>query len=98
MGPPCRWKPVIMSPPPATPTPGPRPLIARSVGLTVALSLTGVADALGGSSTVECAAQFGPGITNYPVGVIPSAAIAVPSIRPLDNHGAITCLICHDMR
>lgn len=85
----------MTSSPPAIPTPDPRPLLVRSVGLTVALLLAGVTDTLGGSSTVERTAQFGPGITNHPVGVIPSAAIAVPSSWPLDNRGAITCLTCH---
>lgn len=85
----------MMSPLPATPTPGPRPSSAASVGLTVALSLTGVAAALGGSSTVPNTLQFGPGSTNHPVGVIPSTAVTVPSSWPVDNRGAITCLTCH---
>ena len=37
----------------------------------------------------------GPGVTNHPVGVIPSNAITVPADWPLDPDGSITCLTCH---
>jgi len=39
--------------------------------------------------------ESGPGIANHPVGMIPSAAVTVPSDWPLDSTGAMTCLTCH---
>jgi predicted CXXCH cytochrome family protein len=40
--------------------------------------------------------RHGPGVTNHPVGVLPSSAVRVPGGWPLDRYGAITCLTCHE--
>lgn len=37
----------------------------------------------------------GPGVSNHPVGVMPSAAIQIPEGWPLDASGSLTCTTCH---
>ncbi len=37
----------------------------------------------------------GPGITNHPVGIIPSEVVAIPPDWPLDDRGAVMCITCH---
>ena len=37
----------------------------------------------------------GPGVSNHPVGVIPSSAIRIPRGWPLAPDGSITCTTCH---
>ncbi|MCK4658260.1 MAG: cytochrome c3 family protein [Phycisphaerae bacterium] len=37
----------------------------------------------------------GPGVTNHPVGVVPSASMRIPADWPVGSDGAITCLTCH---
>lgn len=37
----------------------------------------------------------GPGVSNHPVHVVPSADIEVPEGWPVDTNGSITCLTCH---
>ncbi|MCP4250995.1 MAG: hypothetical protein GY778_28490 [bacterium] len=39
--------------------------------------------------------RYGPGVTNHPVHVVPSAAIDVPADWPLEAEGTIGCLTCH---
>lgn len=38
---------------------------------------------------------LGPGASNHPVKIVPSAAVQVPADWPLDSSGALTCLTCH---
>ena len=40
--------------------------------------------------------RYGPGVSNHPVGVKPSEAVQVPAGWPVDAHGSITCLTCHE--
>ena len=40
-------------------------------------------------------ATWNPGFATHPVGVIPSAFIAIPAGWPRDARGAITCTTCH---
>ena len=39
--------------------------------------------------------RYGPGVTNHPVGVVPSDAVNVPADWPLGTDGTFTCLTCH---
>lgn len=38
----------------------------------------------------------GPGTSNHPVNVRPSAAVSIPTGWPLASDGTITCITCHD--
>ena len=40
--------------------------------------------------------RYGPGVSNHPVQVVPSAAIRVPDGWPVDVDGSITCRTCHE--
>ncbi len=40
--------------------------------------------------------RHGPGVSNHPVGVKPSAAIHIPKGWPLSFDGSITCTTCHE--
>lgn len=37
----------------------------------------------------------GPGVSNHPVNIVPSAAVSIPAGWPLDPSGSITCTTCH---
>jgi predicted CXXCH cytochrome family protein len=39
--------------------------------------------------------RYGPGVTNHPVGVVPSEAVRIPADWPLSADGGISCLTCH---
>lgn len=41
------------------------------------------------------ALQRGPGVSNHPVGMAPSAGISLPDGWPVDHNGAMTCFTCH---
>ena len=41
------------------------------------------------------ALQRGPGVSNHPVGMAPSAGMPIPDGWPLDHNGAMTCFTCH---
>ncbi len=66
-----------------------------TAGLLALLCVTGLGWGLESSTVAENMREYGPGIANHPVGVIPSAAVTVPPSWPLDDDGAITCFTCH---
>jgi predicted CXXCH cytochrome family protein len=49
-------------------------------------------------SSRSLAAQLGlgPGVSNHPVGVVPSSSVRIPETWPLDSRGAIMCVTCHE--
>ncbi len=57
--------------------------------------LASMADRSSGQSGSFATLQHGPGVTNHPVGVVPSSDIRIPEGWPLDRGGAITCMTCH---
>ncbi len=38
----------------------------------------------------------GPGLSNHPVGMIPSSAVSIPKHWPLNPDGTVGCMTCHD--
>lgn len=74
---------------------------ASSWGLRAVLIAIGVPVlmAAGGPSVQDQQAvnwlRYGPGVTNHPVGVVPSAAVRVPADWPLGPDGTIMCSTCH---
>ena len=64
-------------------------------GLIASVLLTPFVVGLGGSPIMDRAWGSGPGVTNHPIRVVPSAAVSVPSGWPLDDNGALTCFTCH---
>ena len=73
----------------------PGPVMLASASLTTFIWLAPNVRGLGNSSMAGDPPRSGPGITNHPVGIVPSAAITVPEGWPLDPDGAITCRTCH---
>lgn len=81
--------------------------IPRASTIQAALRLLVPAVAVGGIPPISNAGEpgqqrsladkfrYGPGVTNHPVGIVPSAAVRIPSSWPLDADGTITCLTCH---
>lgn len=39
--------------------------------------------------------RSGPGVSNHPIGVVPSSAVRIPQGWPLAPDGSITCTTCH---
>ena len=69
--------------------------LAASVGLATILIVIPGMPGRGGPFAAGASLPCGPGVTNHPVGVAPSAFVAIPPGWPLDDEGAITCLTCH---
>ena len=59
------------------------------------IPLATVAGSGGGRAELADMLRHGPGVSNHPVGVVPSAAIGIPTGWPLDADGAMTCMTCH---
>lgn len=82
--------------PPATPS---RRRLLRLPGVlavTVVLFSASTAGAQSGSGTGLATPTYqGPGVSNHPVGIVPSEAVLVPAGWPLAEDGSITCLTCH---
>ncbi len=81
----------------------PRARIVRVlVRLLLIGSVTGVitffspAEAGGGLRSLADKLQYGPGVVNHPVHVVPSEVIHIPEHWPLDVDGSITCVTCHE--
>ena len=66
---------------------------AAVVGVSGPVSAAG---GRGGQRSVAEELLHGPGVTNHPVGVPPSAAVNIPPDWPLDDDGTVTCLTCHE--
>lgn len=49
----------------------------------------------GSSRTLDAKLRHGPGISNHPVGVVPSSAVRIPVAWPLGADGTLTCRTCH---
>ncbi len=83
--------------PPATPPRRRLPRLAGVLSLAVVQLLASTADAQSGSgSSLANPIHQGPGVSNHPVGVVPSEAVRVPPDWPLAEDGSITCLTCHN--
>ncbi len=69
----------------------------RSASLLLALALTLAAftSSLGRPIDAVRSPLNGPGVSNHPVNVVPSAAVTIPPGWPLDPSGSITCTTCH---
>lgn len=63
--------------------------------VAIALSVGATAGARDGQRELSAALRRGPGVSNHPVGVVPSARMRVPEGWPLDADGSITCITCH---
>ena len=63
----------------------------------IGTALGGIMPSAGaGQSARNDLADLGPGVTNHPMGVVPSTDITVPRDWPLSADGSITCLTCHE--
>ena len=69
--------------------------LAASVGLAVTLIAISGMPGSGGAYAAKASPACGPGVTNHPVGVVPSASVIIPADWPVDDNGTITCLTCH---
>ena len=56
---------------------------------------TGASNGRAGIRSSPDKLRTGPGTSNHPVGVVPSAAIRIPGGWPLAPDGSLTCLTCH---
>lgn len=57
--------------------------------------LVSLADRSGHEAGPFAVLRYGPGVTNHPVGVVPSSDTPIPEDWPLDANGALTCTTCH---
>ena len=69
--------------------------LSASAGLATMLILIPGMPVGGSSYAAGALPACAPGVTNHPVGVVPSASVAIPAGWPLDDDGTITCLTCH---
>jgi predicted CXXCH cytochrome family protein len=65
-----------------------------AIAITIGATVTAAA-AAGANRSAEAIMREGPGISNHPVNVVPSASISVPKDWPVAENGAITCRTCH---
>jgi hypothetical protein len=63
--------------------------------LAVALPTIAITSSLGRPTDLSRRLHSGPGVSNHPVNVVPSAAVSIPPGWPLDAGGSITCTTCH---
>ncbi len=63
--------------------------------LAIALPTIAITTSLGGPTDLSRRLHNGPGVSNHPVNVVPSAAVSIPPGWPLDPSGSITCTTCH---
>jgi len=63
---------------------------------SVLLSALAAGAQSGSGSGLANPIHHGPGVSNHPVGVVPSVAVQVPPGWPLAEDGSITCLTCHN--
>ena len=63
--------------------------------LVVTLPMVAITSSLGRPTDSGQGPPSGPGVSNHPVYVVPSAAVSIPSGWPLDPGGSITCATCH---
>lgn len=72
-----------------------------SAQLVLAIGLTGVLPIAARANWPQqdqgfAALRSGPGVTNHPIGVIPSSSVQIPQGWPLDAAGTMTCRTCHE--
>lgn len=67
-------------------------LEAITIAVGAAIASAGAAAA---TRSAESLMREGPGVSNHPINVVPSATITVPDGWPVDENGAIICRTCH---
>ncbi len=63
--------------------------------LAVALPITAITSTLARPTDPSQSSHAGPGVSNHPMNVVPSAAVSIPKGWPLDLDRSITCTTCH---
>ncbi len=70
--------------------------LAIAMGLTCVLPIAALANWPQQDRDSFAALRSGPGVTNHPIGVIPSSSVQIPEGWPLDAAGTLTCRTCHE--
>ena len=65
------------------------------VMILTTLPLTAFAGRPAGSLDLASRLRMGPGVSNHPVGVVPSRAVSIPRDWLLAANGTVTCTTCH---
>ncbi len=63
--------------------------------LVVVLPAIAITSSLGQSTDFDQRPLTGPGVSNHPVNIVPSAGMRIPPGWPLAPDGSITCKTCH---
>lgn len=63
--------------------------------LAVVLPTIAITSSLGRPTDFGRRSHAGPGASNHPVNIVPSAGMTIPPGWPLDPDGSITCMTCH---
>ncbi len=71
-------------------------LLLVAGALVGGIPLAALAGWPGGERSLADKLRYGPGQTNHPVQVRPSANVQVPAGWPLDADGSLTCITCHE--
>ncbi len=72
-----------------------RRIISAFVVIFASGTLSAIAGWPGSGRSLSDKLRSGPGVSNHPVGVVPSSAVQIPDGWPLQADGTISCVTCH---